>query len=334
MSSAKSEWKKNWQGALSARSWQRFELEGQNFLLKTHVDHREGYEFLLTDLTCMWHEKMDIDLVKKRCKTLNPRFEAPLPTILRLLQDNTETKKDSTDYTIQHKGEGLVLVLETKVSGIRFTWEFHCQQAQKEMLRDQLLEPLMTMVGELGRREHRLGQLLKAKDREIEDYKMGGATVSRKNLQTERFDPTTFHKEQLVCKEFDEQVGQGWQEAFSRENQELYREVMLTQAWFNREEEEDEEVSDEDSSLLGGMTSHHAAGATKGSPSRVDEQRSPSVSPRKRPAGSPLKAGGAVSTPEKSQKDVELMRREALQKRLQEEAQRKQAKKKKKGALF
>eukprot|EP00058_Branchiostoma_floridae_P006615 XP_002592103.1 hypothetical protein BRAFLDRAFT_84972 [Branchiostoma floridae] len=134
--------------------------------------------------------------------------------------------------------------------------------------------------------------------------------------------------------EFDEQVGQGWQEAFSRENQELYREVMLTQAWFNREEEEDEEVSDEDSSLLGGMTSHHAAGATKGSPSRVDEQRSPSVSPRKRPAGSPLKAGGAVSTPEKSQKDVELMRREALQKRLQEEAQRKQAKKKKKGALF
>ncbi|KAI8492373.1 Non-ous end-joining factor 1 [Branchiostoma belcheri] len=333
MSSAKSEWKKRWQGGLGARSWQKFELEGQNFLLKTHVDHREGYEFLFTDLTCLWHEKMDIEEVKKRCKTLNPRFEAPLPTILRLLQDNTETKKDSTDYTIQHQGEGLVLVLETKVGGIRFTWEFHCQQAQKEMLRDQLLEPLMMMVGEMGRRERRLGQLLKAKDREIEDYKMGGATVSRKSLLTEPFDPTSFHKEQLASKEFDTQVGQGWQEAFSREAQDLYREVMLTQAWVNREEEEEEE-SDEDTSLLGGTTTHHATGATKGSPSRVEEQRSPSVSPRKRPARSPLKGGGAVSTPEKSQKDIELMRREALQKRLQEEAQRKQAKKKKKGALF
>ncbi|CAH1241378.1 NHEJ1 [Branchiostoma lanceolatum] len=332
MSSAKSEWKKTWQGDLSARSWQKFDLASQNFLLKTHVDHREGYEFLLTDLTCMWHEKMDIDEVKKRCKTLNPRFEAPLPTILRLLQDNTETKKDSTDYTIQHAGEGLVLVLETKVGGIRFTWEFHCQQAQKEMLRDQLLEPLMTMVGELGRRELRLGQLLKAKDREIEDYKMGGATVSRKNLLTEPFDPTSFHKQQLISKEFDEQVGQGWQEAFTRETQDLYKEVMLTQAWINREEEEDE-GSDDDTSLLGGGTTHHAPGATKGSPSRF-EQRSPNVSPRKRPAGTPLKGEGAVSTPEKSQKDIELMRREALQKRLQEEAQRKQAKKKKKGALF
>ncbi|CAH1241379.1 NHEJ1 [Branchiostoma lanceolatum] len=267
MSSAKSEWKKTWQGDLSARSWQKFDLASQNFLLKTHVDHREGYEFLLTDLTCMWHEKMDIDEVKKRCK-----------------------------------------------------------------LRDQLLEPLMTMVGELGRRELRLGQLLKAKDREIEDYKMGGATVSRKNLLTEPFDPTSFHKQQLISKEFDEQVGQGWQEAFTRETQDLYKEVMLTQAWINREEEEDE-GSDDDTSLLGGGTTHHAPGATKGSPSRF-EQRSPNVSPRKRPAGTPLKGEGAVSTPEKSQKDIELMRREALQKRLQEEAQRKQAKKKKKGALF
>lgn len=39
--------------------------------------------------------------------------------------------------------------------------------------------PLLTMVGELHRRQLELFKLLKAKDKEIDDYKGHGAKVSR-----------------------------------------------------------------------------------------------------------------------------------------------------------
>jgi len=47
-------------------------------------------------------------------------------------------------------------------------------------LTDHLIMPLFSMVGELCRRQSELIKLLGRKDREIQDYKDHGATVSRR----------------------------------------------------------------------------------------------------------------------------------------------------------
>ena len=51
-------------------------------------------------------------------------------------------------------------------------------------LTDHLIMPLLSMVGELSRRQSELIKLLGRKDREIQDYKDHGATVSRSREPT------------------------------------------------------------------------------------------------------------------------------------------------------
>ncbi|XP_022090848.1 non-homologous end-joining factor 1-like [Acanthaster planci] len=345
MATTQLEWRRRWKPDLTAQIWQPFQLNRQRALVKC-LFREDHYELLVYDMVTMWYEECSRAVFEQKAKKLNPNVEAPLATLLQHLRDNLADQRKKSTYSLEppksRDQSGMVLRLGTQLTGgVPFKWEFHCQEATNDMYACHLATPLLTMVSELSRREAELHKILKKKDAEIEDYKAAGGKVSRKHLETTPFDAKAFNSDMNFSKAFESQVQSLGASAFSEPGQELYRQVMMTNAWLNRPTEQassDEEFSDDMSGDPG-----QTAGATGPSwahrlpPSLVANAQTAGASyasPTKSvtPKGSPVKGAGS---PGSSAEDTELLRRQALERRLAEEkAKQQQQVKKKKKKIF
>nr|XP_006821904.1 PREDICTED: non-homologous end-joining factor 1-like [Saccoglossus kowalevskii] len=164
---------------LRRKPWQPFEIDNHNYLLKSAFTE-DSYEILCYDMTTLWYEKCDMKNLKKITKKLNPSVEMPLPRLLTHLESTIESQQDTVKYTVQKTDDNkLVVSMDSDLTkGVPFTWQFQCQTANA-MLASHVTIPLLIMVTELQRRTEQLQRIIKTKDSEIEDYKLGGARVSR-----------------------------------------------------------------------------------------------------------------------------------------------------------
>ena len=79
--------------------------------------------------------------------------------------------------------------MTVKLGGlITFHWVFEGERLAPSYLRHHLTVPSLRRCAALAAENRRLRALLVAKDAEIEDMKLGGAKVSRKMLETKRFE--------------------------------------------------------------------------------------------------------------------------------------------------
>ena len=79
--------------------------------------------------------------------------------------------------------------MTVKLGGlITFHWVFEGERLAPSYLRYHLTVPSLRRRAALAAENRRLRALLVAKDAEIEDMKLGGAKVSRKMLETKRFE--------------------------------------------------------------------------------------------------------------------------------------------------
>ncbi len=136
-------------------------------------------------------------------QTLNPNIEVPLMVLLSTLRENVTNDVSNSLYTLTpphfhtitpSPSHTLTLSLSTTLASLPFCWEFNLSPAPPQtvsssnslcvvtlcvQLTVQLVNPLLSMVGELTARGVELVKQLSAKDREIKDYKENGAQVSR-----------------------------------------------------------------------------------------------------------------------------------------------------------
>ncbi|XP_020631999.1 uncharacterized protein LOC110068921 [Orbicella faveolata] len=233
--------------------------------------------------------------------------------------------------------------MKTKLqAGVPFVWEFHCSVGQKDMVGSQLVQPMLAMINELQRRQTELCVLLRKKDLEILDYKGSGVRLSRKSLGTTEFDENSFKSKMILSAGFEDAVKEAATKGFDDASCELYKQIMIKTAWLAEKDLPEPEEDDEDPDDIYGSIAVGGAVGGPSAPSWTDLPppsllgkhgetltTSPRGSPRKTPVTSPARSSGMSSPANSPSKDMELQRREELQKRLAEEAERKKRKKRK-----
>ncbi|XP_072174055.1 non-homologous end-joining factor 1-like [Diadema setosum] len=339
---SETEWRRRWAPDLSALPWVPFTINGTSLMVKSHFSD-SSYTVLVYDYASVWQEECSADCVQTRAKECNPNVEAPISKLLQhlgeLLGEPQKSAKYSLSYPHQRQGDRRLGTLIVKVAsklaqGVPFSWDLSLLRASDEVASTHLTIPLLTLVSELMRRERELQRLMKRKDEEIEDYKMSGAKISRKHKLTQVFDGKAFNQEMVQSKAFKAEVEAGGKRAFSSQGQDLYKEVMVTRAWLNRPvdkvvlSEEDNDSNDDagpSATNRGSGVPLWMTGAPRATPIDVPMTTETPSPAKSSPSKSPTKPAPSASTQE-----TELMRREALEKKLAEEKLKLQSKKKKK----
>ena len=75
--------------------------------------------------------------------------------------------------------DNLQLKLDAKLSGVSFHYVFDLVGLDSSYLKDQVLLPLMFSSHEYQTRENELIKIINCKDKELEDYKLQGAKLTR-----------------------------------------------------------------------------------------------------------------------------------------------------------
>ncbi|XP_078377948.1 non-homologous end-joining factor 1-like [Oculina patagonica] len=342
-------WRRRWKPDLNSQPWKPFSILDKQFLVKSmFVEMDCSYEFCLWDFSTFWYEKVERDSFRERAKELNPNVEAKLSYLLKFVQKSVEecNQKGEPTFTINEDAisdDQLIVKMKTKLqAGVPFVWEFHCTVGQKDMVGSQLVQPMLGMIAELHRRQAELCTLLRKKDQEIMDYKDSGVRLSRKSLGTSEFDENAFKSKMILSQGFEDAVKEAATKGFDDASGELYKQVMIKTAWLAEKDMPEPEEEDDDADDIYGSLAVGGAVGGPSAPSWADvpppsllgqdggpSTTSPRASPKKTPVTSPAKSSGMSSPANSPSKDMELQRREELQKRLAEEAERKKRKKRK-----
>lgn len=312
-------WRRNWKPDFETQPWKVVNTTCDRYLIKYYSEEILcSYKIAITDCERVWLEEVNESTFSDRAKKLNPNVEARNSYLLKHLLDSLSQISLVNSFSVKEpvdKNGQLTLCCKSKLpAGISFIWEFYCSLQENHMMREHLIYPLLSMVGELQRRQLELVKLLKKKDYEIEEYKNSGAVLSRKVFETATFEQDAFTKKMTVSEEFVEVVDNCAVKACHEENQELYKQVMIKKKWIGFKNNPISD-SEEDGTLgTGSFASQSVAQlpSTSEQPtSSWDAKLPPSLvaltesSPVKRsPVHSPTKNLNKVSSPEKSPSKV------------------------------
>lgn len=223
---------------LLQRPWLPVNISGCQLLTKSWFGET-AYHILLTDMQCVWEERMDSAAIQSRAQELNRRLRAPVKAFFSHLCEvvqpclsddgggggRADGGEAQISLTRQEDGD-ISMRLKSELAGLPFYWEFHCTPAPVTLVCVQLLRPLLAMSRLLQRQVEQLGGLLVRKDAEIQDYRENGATLSRERLQTDAFNEQIYKEDFMskalpqVCSEQRDSLG------FSSDLQQLYRAIV------------------------------------------------------------------------------------------------------------
>lgn len=188
---------------LLQRPWLPVSISGCQLLAKSWFGET-AYHLLLTDVNCVWEERMDSAAIQRRAQELNRRLRAEVTAFFSHLcevaqpcltgSDGREDGEAQISLTRQEEGN-IVIKLKSELVGLPFYWEFHCTPAPVTVACAQLVRPLLAMSHLLQRQVEQLGGLLGRKDAEIQDYRENGAALSKERLQTDIFEEKTYRED-------------------------------------------------------------------------------------------------------------------------------------------
>nr|XP_019967620.1 PREDICTED: non-homologous end-joining factor 1 [Paralichthys olivaceus]XP_019967621.1 PREDICTED: non-homologous end-joining factor 1 [Paralichthys olivaceus] len=187
---------------LLQRPWLPVGISGCQLLAKIWFGD-SAYHILLTDMSCVWEERMDSAAIHRRSQELNRRLRAPVRAFFSHLCEvaqpclsGSSERADSAALIslMRQEHDNISIKLKSELAGLPFYWEFRCTPAPVTLVCVQLLRPLLAMSRLLQRQVEQLGGLLVKKDTEIQDYRENGATLSRERLQTDVFEEQTYQE--------------------------------------------------------------------------------------------------------------------------------------------
>lgn len=299
---------------LLQRPWLPVSISGCQLLTKSWFGET-AYHVLLTDMHCVWEERMDAAAIQQRSQELNRRLRAPVKAFFSHLCEVVQPCLTGSDgrvdgeaqisLTRQEDGD-IRMKLKSELAGLPFYWEFHCTPAPVTVVCAQLVRPLLAMSHLLQRQVEQLGGLLGRKDAEIQDFRENGATLSRERLQTDVFEEQTYREDFMLkalpqlCSEHQDALG------FNDDLQHLYAAIVAHgNTRKHKRSEEDRppaKESDLTSSLGGSISSDtgevreqspdrqvNAAGAKMADRPTVKQSRPVTSEPAERPSSKPKK---------------------------------------------
>nr|BAB24611.1 unnamed protein product [Mus musculus] len=123
---------------LLLQPWAWLQLAENSLLAKVSIT-KHGYALLISDLQQVWHEQVDTSVVSQRAKELNKRLTAPPAALLchldealrPLFKDSAHPSKAT--FSCDRGEEGLILRVQSELSGLPFSWHFHCIPASSSL---------------------------------------------------------------------------------------------------------------------------------------------------------------------------------------------------------
>lgn len=206
---------------LLQRPWLPVSISGCRLLAKSSFGET-AYHILLTDMHCVWEERMDSAAIQKRAQELNRRLRAPVKAffshlcevVLPCLSGSDERPNGEAQISLTRQEDGNInMKLKSELAEVPIYWEFYCTPAPVTVVCVQLVRPLLAMSHLLQQQVEQLGGLLGRKDAEIQDYRENGATLSRERLQTDVFEEQTYRENfmskalPLLCSEQSDALG-------------------------------------------------------------------------------------------------------------------------------
>lgn len=176
--------------------WKKITIEGKDYVVKID-DNKHNFNIILSDFIQIWFEKVKIEEIIERCKKENPMFEADDATFNSHVLSLVKSDNPDIVRSVSESEEMLILKLQTTLEGIKFKFTFMLHKGTPEFFYDNITRPLLTLVQELQTREITLCALLAKKDIEINEYKMNGAQITRKTVETQKFSKLAFKEERL-----------------------------------------------------------------------------------------------------------------------------------------
>ncbi|XP_077959380.1 non-homologous end-joining factor 1 isoform X2 [Gasterosteus aculeatus] len=253
---------------LLQRPWLPVSIGGCQLLAKSWFGET-AYHVLLTDVSCVWEERMDSSAIQRRAKELNRRLQAEVEAFFSHLCDVVRPCLTGSDgppdgdahISLARQPDGNMRIkLKSKLEELPFHWEFHCTPAPVPVVCGQLVRPLLAMSHLLQRQVEQLGGLLGRKDAEIQDYRENGATLSRERLQTHTYEEETYREEfmskalPLLPSEQSEALG------FNADLQRLYAAVVARGNARKRKLSEEQQTAAVAPSLGGSVSSEAGEG--------------------------------------------------------------------------
>ncbi|XP_044888578.1 non-homologous end-joining factor 1 isoform X4 [Mauremys mutica] len=164
---------------------------GESTFIAKACFRETGYVLLISDLSSVWYERADTDVIGKRSKELNKRLTAHVSSFLNRLSNLMcplleGRESDANSFSCQQTPSKLTIHVKSELSGLPFYWDFHCPAAAVEMISRHLVRPLIRMSLALQYQLQELASLLVQKDVEIEDYRESGAALSRESAPAVR----------------------------------------------------------------------------------------------------------------------------------------------------
>ncbi|NXW66582.1 NHEJ1 factor, partial [Eurystomus gularis] len=126
------------ESSLLTQPWSSVCLGESAFLAKAHF-RDTGYILLISDLSSVWYESADGEVVGQRSKELNKRLTVHVSSFLRrlckLVCNLLEGQSNAaTSFSCHRTAGGLSLHVKSELSGLPFYWDFHCCPAPVEMV--------------------------------------------------------------------------------------------------------------------------------------------------------------------------------------------------------
>lgn len=226
-------------------SWTPFSVDGKQYFVK-YLFSEKSYCLMILDLVHLYLEEMDESEIQQRCENLNPGIEMPLERMIKQIKNSLEDcLKPGGPCNIRNmitvskqSHQHLEIKVVFCVAEVMFVWFFTLNSMGSSCVSSHLLMPLIGMCTELKRRHRELIQVIKHKDEEIEDYKMNGAKVTRKRLETKPFVESDFVADMDRSKYFLESLKESAETALTDR---LYSAVVVAQENLKRKAEEIEE---------------------------------------------------------------------------------------------
>ncbi|XP_059617944.1 non-homologous end-joining factor 1-like [Phlebotomus argentipes] len=165
--------------------WNLVEISGdEKQQMIKYVVNDESVTCLVCDMISMKSESVSRTELFARAKLKNTNLQLENEKILNLI-----TKTKASEYKLE---ENSILNVKYYISRYPYRFSWNLSQSNTEEFMKFFTAPLLCSLKTSEARIEQLQDLLKRKDEEIAGYKLSGATLVRKHLETSPFDPDAF----------------------------------------------------------------------------------------------------------------------------------------------
>ncbi|KAJ3666219.1 hypothetical protein Zmor_001672 [Zophobas morio] len=166
--------------------WKTFQHEDKLYMLK--IIYEEDLELYLTDLQNLWIQKLSKEAVLLKFQECNPLFDIKIDEAVAEVVELINQIAEAGNLILSTNGDELQLSAESEKSEVKIKFQFDFIKSTQDMFLKEVTVPLIQTVKHLEACQSILCNLVKKKDRELEEYKLEKGLISRDDLITERFD--------------------------------------------------------------------------------------------------------------------------------------------------